>query len=275
MNVRRTVLQSLVCFGLCLSPGFGAAPAHAFLSGEADIYGMVEYFTWREYDDAGAQLLREAGPRFGVGLSYHRVFQNQATLKPRLELYGGHVDYVGQTQAGDPVKSNTNYFAFKLEIDAGGKLGGQHFSVEPFGGLGFRMWDRDIEDSVTATGTPAYGYREEWATVYIRAGARGNLVLSQDSKLFFEAGVKLPLYSENYISDVAYEDITLEPEGRISPFAEAGWKAGAFKLSAFYDSMRFAKSAVVIVYDPFYGYVGYWQPESISHVLGIRIGRSF
>lgn len=270
MQSPRIVRLAVICFVVIFLSGFGAGNAQAFGGGKPEVYGLIESFNWKEFDDDGSRLLEESGPRFGAGFAYYRVFRDGMTLKPRVELYGGHVDYDGQTQSGIPVKSNTNYFAFKFEIDAGGRLGSQNVSVEPFGGFGFRVWSRDIEDSVTVTGTPAYGYLEEWSTFYFRAGMRMDALMPSEVKWFLEAGVKIPLYTENYISDLSYENLTLKPKGRVTPFAEAGFRAQRFKMSMYYDSMRFRKSNVVSD-----GIYYYWQPKSESYVIGIRIGRSF
>ncbi len=260
---------------------FGISNVHALTQGDLEVYGLIESFTWREFDDAGGQLLKESGPRFGVGGAYAHEFPNHMTLKPRVELNGGSVDYDGQTNAIPPeaVSTTTNYFGFKFELDLGGKIRpSQDFVLEPFGGIGIRSWARDIEDGNTADGSPVSGYTENWTTFYGRLGVRGEQSLGENNKIFLEAGVKLPIYTENYIDDdnVSYESITLEPGNKPSLFAEAGVKLQRFRISAFYDSMRFKKSSTVVVYDPYSGfYVGYYQPESEADMLGVRIGASF
>lgn len=257
---------------------FGISNVHALMQGDMEVYGLMESFTWREFD-GGVQILKESGPRFGVGFAYAHEFPNHMTVKPRIELNGGSVDYDGQTQAGVPASTTTNYFGFKFELDLGGKVRMWPGAVfEPFGGFGFRSWFRDIEDTVAADGTPATGYTEDWTTFYGRLGFRGEQELGQMNKLFLEAGVKLPIHTENYIDDenVSYEDITLEPGNKPSFFAEAGVKLQNFKISAFYDSMRFKTSPTVVVYDPFVsGYVAYQQPRSDADMYGLRIGGSF
>ncbi len=258
---------------------FGVSDVHALMQGDMEVYGLIERFTWREFDDAGGQILKESGPRFGVGVAYAHEYSNHMTMKPRIELNGGSVDYDGQTQAGVPAASTTNYFGFKFELDLGGRIRpSQSFVLEPFGGIGFRSWFRDIEDTVAADGSVAAGYTEDWSTFYGRIGIRGEQDLGQMNKLFLEAGVKLPFYTENYIDDdnVSYEEITLEPGNKPSLFAEAGVKLQSFRISAFYDSMRFKTSPTVVVYDPSLpGYVGYQQPRSDADMFGLRIGGSF
>jgi hypothetical protein len=275
IKVRQSVLSAAV-FVLV----FGISDVQAFTRGDIEVYGLAERFTWEEFDDAGGRLLKESGPRFGVGVAYAHEFPNHLTLKPRIELNGGSVDYEGQAcnvfGTCVPSSTETDYFGFKLEIDLGGKFGNSA-KVEPFGGLGIRTWARDINDSYTSLGLAA-GYTEQWMTFYGRVGLRVDADFFKGSRVFFEAGAKLPVYTENYIddADVSAEAITLEPGNKPSLFAEAGVKLHRFKFSAFYDSMRFKKSPTVVVYDPSLpGYVAYHQPRSDADMFGLRIGASF
>ena len=276
MKFMNKVRQSLLLATLCVFM-FGISDVHAFTRGDIDVYGLAESFTWREFDNAGAQLLKESGPRYGVGISYTQEFSNHLTLKPRIELNGGSVDYDGQTQAGVPVSTTTDYFGIKFEVDLGNRIRpSQDFILEPFGGIGIRSWARDIKDSTASDGTSAIGYTENWTTFYGRIGLRGEQSFGQKKNLFLMAGVKLPLYTENYINDVniSSQAITLRPGNEPSLFAEAGVKLDRFKISAFYDSMRFRKSPIVTAYS---GGVlmGFYQPKSSSDMLGVRVGASF
>jgi hypothetical protein len=257
---------------LCSPRIVAAAPSFA---GEANIYLMGEYFDWKEFGDNNRRFLRETGPRFGIGGSYNFEFRDHhLILKPRLEIIGGQVDYDGATQSGIPVKTDTNYFGGKIELDLSWRFGSlQRASIEPFGGIGFRGWSRDIQDATASNGTQAYGYAEEWYTAYGRAGLRGNVALGEKAYLFVEAGGKFPFYNRNTAhfdeADLG-PDVTLKPGNRASWFAEAGIKAYWFKASFYYDSMRFSKSGV-----EYSGGVGYYQPKSQADMYGIRIGVAF
>lgn len=265
--------QSLLLAAACVLV-FGISDAHAFTRGDMDVYGLAESFTWREFDDAGAQLLKESGPRYGVGVAYAHEFPIHLTLRPRIELSGGAVDYNGRTQAGVPVATTTNYFGIKLEMDMGSRFRPwQSFVIEPFAGLGIKSWSRDIKDGTAANGTLALGYTEQWSTMYGRLGFRGEQSLGQKNNLFLLAGVKLPVSTENYINDanVSSQAITLKPGNKPSLFAEAGVQLHRVKISAFYDSMRFKKSPVVWTSAT----AGFLQPRSESDMVGVRIGASF
>jgi hypothetical protein len=274
------VVRVLLLAVIVLSPLF--VPDRSSAGNEPFVYGGVGSFTWREFGDTG-QVLKESGPLYGVGFTNLHEFDNHLTLKPRIEIFGGSVDYNGQAcdVLGNclPADTTTHYFGTKLEMDMGFRAGRPDaFTIEPFLGLGFRFWYRSIDDSYLADGSYAVGYTEDWSTVYGRAGLRAQQHLSPKNLLFAEVGVKLPIDTTNYINDenVSYSSITLHPVGEPSLFAEAGVKLNMFQISAFYDSMRFKQSDTVYQYDPYYGaLIGYWQPKSESETIGIRAGVAF
>jgi hypothetical protein len=263
---RITALVVLLCL---------ASIAHGpVFADETDVYAAIDSFTWKEFDDDGSRLLKESGTLIGVGVTYLREFDSHLTLKPTAELFGGRVNYDGHTQSGIPATSKVDYFGIKLEVDLGRRFTpAQGLYVEPFGGLGCRIWNRDIKNGTTPTGSAVNGYMEGWRTLYARLGLRGGKDFSQATRLFAEAGIKLPLYNENtaYLSDAGLgSDVTLHPGKQSSLFWEAGVKIDRFKGSVFYDGMRFSRSANVPVSG---GYA--FQPQSTSDIYGIKLGISF
>jgi hypothetical protein len=231
---------------------------------ETDIYLKIENFTWKEFDDSGTQLLEESGPIFGLGFSVKSDYTTSALfVKGKGEIFGGSVDYDGQTQAGSPVKTDTDYIGFKGEGDLGLKyVVAEKSSLEPFVGLGFRWWLRDIKSTSTVI-----GYEETWRSFYARLGVRGNMVFSDKMEAFAEGGLKLPIYTEN---EIDFFNVTLEPGNEASAFAEIGLKWTKFKASLFYEGMRFSKSDLVVS-----GAFIYWQPESKADIYGLSVGWVF
>lgn len=292
MRSERGIRQFAASLGVFLAVCFsmGAAPASASGEGDFDIYAAIEDFTWKEFS-GGQRLLRENGILGGIGFVYHGRTGSEysaLTLTPRIEFFWGEVDYDGQAcdTAGNcfPSITDTGYFGTKLEFDLGGRFG-KGFVMEPFGGLGVRSWWRDIEDTAAFNPfsgllEPVSGYTEYWTAIYLRLGLRGELAFSQTSNLFFEAAAKVPIYNENtaYLSDIWFytDDITVEPGKKTSFFAEAGMKADVFKISVFYESLRFSESDVDFTFDIQAGsVVGFVQPKSDADIYGIRIGVSF
>jgi hypothetical protein len=270
-KLQQGVFLALVLFLFCPN----VATAKPTFAGEANVYGVVEWFEWKEFNDNGSRLLRESGPRYGIGFTYNfEFFDQHLILKPRIEVIGGQVDYDGATQAGVPVKTDTDYFGGKLELDLGWRFGSlKRASIEPYVGVAIRGWSRDINDATASNGTQAIGYTEEWYTAYARAGLRGDLALGEKSRLFMEAGGKFPFYNEN-TAKLSYSglgsDVTLKPGNSPSWYAEAGFKYRVFKMSFYYDTMRFSKSAIV-----WSGIYGYYQPKSDADMCGIRLGAAF
>ncbi len=254
----------LVLLVLCTGPAVVRAEAD-----EGNVYVLIESFTWKEYDDNGSRLLRESGPLFGVGASFKSVAPGgPAAFTARGEFYGGITDYDGQTQSGTPVTTETEYVGYKVE----GTLGLRLFSAgelrfEPFAGLGYRWWLRDIQDTANSV-----GYEERWWSIYGRIGIRGDRAFSPRERFFATAGVILPFYSENKadLSAFGFGDISLEPEGSPSFFAEAGYGRDTLKVGIFYEGLRFSKSDPVTS-----GNYIFWQPESEADTLGINLYFTF
>ncbi len=274
----RFVLFSLA---LCM-PAFGASSASA---SEAAGYFAVESFTWKEFDDGGARLLRENGPLFGIGFSYQAVYSNNLIFTPAIELFGGKVDYDGQAckiGTTDCIASTTDvrYFGLKLVGDLGYRFGDPgNLSVEPFIGLGLRAWVRDIGDGTAANGTATAGYSEEWFVLNGRVGAKAAMGIGGESQVFVQGGVKLPIYNSTtaYVSDIGFtNDTTVEPGKKISFFAETGIRLNNFKASLFYESLRFRKSNNDFSINALNGltYI-FWQPESTMDLYGVKLGVVF
>jgi len=250
---------------LLFSLAFSISPiGHAFAGG--DLYLKVESFKWEEfYNDS--KLLEESGLIYGLGASARSDITKPLTFKLKAELFGGSVDYDGQTQDGTPVKTDTDYFGFKLEGDCGYRfMIAEGFALEPFIGVGLRWWRRDIQST-----DEAIGYEETWRSFYARLGMRGDHTLSNQLNIFADAGVKLPIYTENEadLSIVGLSKVTVEPGNEASAFAELGVQWAKFKAVVFYEGMRFSES------DPDDTYGVFIQPKSEADMFGLNVGVSF
>jgi len=272
--------QWMIAIVLAFSCVMSARPS---MAGEIDIYGAIESYTWKEFGDNDQRFLEESGALIGVGFAYWREFGNHVTVKPAAEIFGGTVDYDGQacnslTGVCFPSTTKVDYFGVKLAGDAGRRFRpGENSFVEPFGGLGVRIWERNIRDGKAANGATTSGYVEEWITLHARLGVRGGQDLAPGKQLIAEAGVKLPLYNENtaYLSRKGLgPDVTMHPGKTPSFFAELGIKLNRFKGSLFYEGLRFSKSDEVTTTDGRYIYSS-WQPRSAADIYGVRLGASF
>ncbi|WP_052263421.1 autotransporter outer membrane beta-barrel domain-containing protein [Geobacter pickeringii] len=255
---------------------------------EFSLYPTIQYFTWKEYDSGGARLLKEDGPLFGVGgtatLDLH---DNFLFLRGKAELFGGQVDYDGQTTDTDPrfdrlpVKSDVNYFGGKIETDFSWRLPGPDGSLEPFAGLGYRHWLRNIEASSTQTrdaipvAVQTSSATEEWLSLYARLGVRGTYRLSDSVRISLEGGARYPFLNRNY-AEAFGQNVTLEPRGSWSAFGELSTQFGRFRPAVYYEGFRFGKSPTVAAYDPVNAQlVGILQPESSADIIGFSFSFLF
>jgi hypothetical protein len=250
--------------------------SHDIAAGEATVSVSPYYWTWREFVD-GQRVVKETGPQIGVGFAY-RFDDRSVSFTPRVELFGGSVDYDGLAcddfNNCQPATADVNYFGIKIEGDLSGTFSTSRRNVlEPFAGIGLRAWSRDLVNAVAADGSAVGGYTEEWLSFYGRAGVRFVVGFGMEKQVFAEGGVKLPFYSQNkaYVSDIGLgNDLTLEPGEKASGFAEAGFRIRRFSVSAFYDSFEFPQSesksnGVIVAY----------QPESTMDIYGFKLGWTF
>lgn len=264
--IRRLPLPAFVLALFCFA---GAA-----YSAEIDVHGAVESFVWKEFID-NERLLKESGVLTGVGVSYRDEFSDRLIMDGSAEIFGGRVGYAGGTQTGIPTTSTVDYFVLNLKGDVGRsfRMAGP-YTLEPFVGLGSRIWLRRIRNGVTPAGQPVQGYAEQWMTLYTRLGARGGFDISKQRKMFAEAGVKLPLYNENtaYLSREGIgPDVTMRPGWAWSVFAEAGLRADRVKAAVFYDGLRFSRSPDVAVRQGLF----FYQPRSTADMYGVSLGVLF
>ena len=266
-----TVLATLIMASPCLAAGFE----------DISVYGYGGYFSWKEYNDGGSRIVKESGPIFGAGTAARvDLLQKSLILHGKAELFGTVVDYSGQTQSSvrefdeRPVDSDTRYFGGKIEGDLGWRYSFDGGSLEPFFGIGYRTWLRDIDSSTSTTeaGTrfPVSGATEYWDTIYTRYGLKGEVSVGTDTSLFLEAGAKYPLYTRNEAEDTSAGDVTIEPRSDWSAFAELGLRHKAFRPAIFYEGFRFKRSRN----EEQAGYL-IWQPRSESDIVGISFAYSF
>ncbi|MFH1076843.1 MAG: hypothetical protein V1753_08425 [Pseudomonadota bacterium] len=232
-------------------------------SNEFCSYLRLENFNWKELDDDGVELLEESGQILGVGADAWLDITEQFIIKLNVGLFGGDIDYDGQTQGGTPVKSNTEYVGMKMECDAGVRWTSAPLEqgfLMPFLGIGYRRWDRTINSTDFAV-----GYTETWTTLYGRLGIHGDYPLTGQTRILGEIGVKPSLLTENDVNIFGY-GVTLKPGNETSLFGEIGIQWPRIKTTLTYEGMKFSKSDVED---------GAYQPESQADIIGVEVGIVF
>ena len=268
----------------CLAALLAALPAGAAEFGgvrELYIYPAVQFFSWQEYG-SGPRLLREQGPQFGVGaavaLDLLKTEQSGSfTFRGKGDFFGGVVEYNGQTFSNDPamdgrpVKTDVTYLGMNTQVDIGWRFPVGKLSLEPFAGLGFSWWLRDLHDSTSTRSDngnlfSVSAYTEFWTVFAGRFGGRLRVDLNDDWQIFCVGGAKFPFSVENTIDVASIGDVTLKPKGEWSAFGELGFRYRRFRPSVYYEGLRLAASPAVY---------GYYQPRSEADIVGLSFGILF
>ncbi|MCE9615144.1 MAG: hypothetical protein K8T26_12775 [Lentisphaerae bacterium] len=264
-----------IAFG-CLCTAALARPAigHSTSNTDFRVYGIVESFTWEETYQ-GERVVREEGPRFGIGADI------QAPLNPRLiliglaEFYFGEADYDGGIQSDDgsvtPINSETSYTGLRIKGALGTPLPlTTSTTLVPFGGFGLSTWLRTLDTHLGDSDIGLYGYEEYWATLCGVLGLGVNVALDDSHACFASVEADLPVWNSESVdlSNVGGpDDVELEPGREAGWSASAGFTASRFTASLYAEFMTFGESDVTDE--------GFLQPESSSDVIGARAGMVF
>ena len=237
------------------------APAPARRPRRWAVYGDIHSFKWTE-EYGGEELLEETGPIIGVGIKFRSDL-----IAARAEIFGGVVDYDGQTQDGTPAETDVNYAGMLAECDflvlsAVNRKRREDGRIrwDPFIGGGFSLWSRDLEST-----NRAIGYREDWFTLYTHLGLELSVPFKEDCRWFAATRLGYSLY--NYES-VDLEDIgrgTVELNPGLGPRfrIQTGIDYRGFTGSIYFEWVRFSESDVED---------GFLQPESEQAILGLSAG---
>jgi hypothetical protein len=247
-----------------------AAPPKQF-----SVYGFIENFTWEE-EIEGQRLLKEEGPRFGVGGQLSVPASGAFWLSGRGELYAGEVDYDGALQDGygnlTPYSSKTSYVGIRGNILATTPIQGSDPSIVlwPQLGLGMESWVRSLDTEFGDEVGP-YGYQEMWSSIRAVLGARLTLTQASGLQLFGTFQLRLPLWNKEVVDlseNGGPDDIELEPDEQISFYADAGLNTGRLTLAIFGETLEYDQS-------PVDDSGTFLQPDSSAEIIGGKVGVVF
>lgn len=228
---------------------------------------QLQQFTWKEYSENGVRLLEESGSLYGLHMAGEGYGRSCVTAGGtyKLNVYGGRVNYDGETQAGNPVKTKTDYLGMEANVNLALRaMPADSLYIKGFVGPAIRLWRRDINSKAYVS-----GYVEEWYNFDGRAGVGLDYFFLADFNLFMEGGYKIPFMTRENVdwSKFGVGWVALEPDQIFSPFAEVGLSWNCLFVSGFYDSLRFDKSDI----EQQHGYYLY-QPESQADIWGVNAG---
>ncbi len=262
-----------------------AAPRFGGMT-ELYVYPYIQYFHWQE-ESGGRKLLTESGPLYGIGTAVGlNLLQTDTSgslfMKAKGELFGGVVDYDGQTQKSIdpsqselPVNTDVTYVGGKGELNLGWSFPAGRFAIQPFSGIGYRIWLRDLHDSSTTDrngqALQVQGYTEVWESAYAKLGLNLSHTLDNNWRLFLEGGVSYPFYNTNSVDIVGNGTVTVRPEGHWSEFGEMGIRTGKVRTAIFYQGYRTNQSPAVRISQS----TSILQPRSAEDIVGVSVGYCF
>ena len=219
------------------------------LSLSAELYMSPRYMAWEEFYQ-GSKLLRENGWILGLGLKHEGRYVQMGA-----EIYGGRLNYDGQTQAGDPVRTKTDYAGLQAYL-------GPRIDITDFLRVGLlynlELWRRNIRST-----SYAIGYSEDWfyhsidPKVSIKAL---NLYIYSLYRFVLGARMQANIYGVPQ----------LEPRRSTAYEVGAGFRKGRMSLEFYYSYLRFRQS------EPKRAGTSYvLQPTSVRELYGFRFGIGF
>jgi hypothetical protein len=230
-----------------------------------DVYARIDYFTWKEFVDY-AQVLEETGPLVTIGYLREGIH-----TRIRAELFGGDMDYSGETMDGVPLDSSTGYFGGRFDFDLLARRPTPGGFVEFFAGMGTRVWQRDLKSGFDEIGRSVISYQEDWWTIYLYGGLGVSRALSPTLELYASARAGATIFTRQRIS---LWDEYLQPRAGFTGAMEFGLRGKHLAMAVRMETMAWGESNTVASYDG-YDWWGVYQPESESSTIGLSVAYTF
>ncbi|ROR32607.1 hypothetical protein [Inmirania thermothiophila] len=162
--------------GAALAASLLAAPAPAAKppAGRVSLEAAAGAFVWREEDAHGRRILEERGPVLSLALVHDNLGRGAPGLifHARAALWGGEVDYDGETQDGTPLVTRTGYRGWEVAYGIGRRAApGPRLRLDLMATAGYAGWRRRLGDGVDARGRSAVGYVERYRVPWVRLAA--------------------------------------------------------------------------------------------------------
>jgi hypothetical protein len=253
---------------LCLLTIFLAPPVSYPLELGVDL--DLAYHSWREHTSLGN--LKESGGIWTVGGFIGGNFFGRIPalrLQGDAELFFGRVDYDTKTTTGIPSNTESAYLGVKAEGSAGWLFDYGRTHLEPFLGIAYRGWERNIESTGVAQGYPEY-----YNIIYSKVGIRADHRLSPEMVLHGALSLDPMLWAEEEIdwTSVSGETLVVRNGKRLGWTIEGGARWKHWKATGYWHAIRLGKSSEVSCLS---GTSICFQPKSDLDTVGMTIGYLF
>jgi len=229
------------------------------------LYPFAEDVEWRQNFE-GARILDEKGDRYGAGAV--ATFETGPSIyRLKGEYFQGTGDVVGDSD-GFSWATEVKVYGVRLEADGGWRIPIGRASIAPNLGFGYRWWRRDYQSSATVS-----GQLQKWHTFYFKAGALAEYDVGGGIVPYVEGGLRIGIFNNNEVT-IDGNNVSMNPSGRLTPYAEAGLKVSFLKAAVYYERIEFGESDPVPVsfLPPGWGLATH---EVKADIFGARVGISF
>jgi len=225
-------------------------------------------FDYREFDQSNRLLDKEQGLLSGAKFSGRHEYGN-GNLNIHAALYGGSVDYTGQTQSGIPHQTDTDTrlfnIGFRLDL-----VQTTSIPVQLFLGLQHWRWDRDI-----LTRNNVQGLHEIYSWEEAELGARFDWAIARQSSMWIETSglyvINPQMDLELPASDLSFH-LGAESGYRLRTGISLQGNSVSLSVNAFVERWEFGRSNTIFTND-FFGSSAYLtEPASKSFHSGLELG---
>ncbi len=264
--------------GLCGFVFIAALPASAGVSASEvslSVDSYYRHFLYREYSTDDRKLNQEKGWLPGLGLTAGYAVNDYLKLSLRADLSSGMIDYLGQTNFGVGLSTQTDErlarYATVAEVNLSKWL---HLSTPLWwqSQLGWNEWDRDIQ----AKGI-VQGLYEEYQWGQASTGLKWEFLSRSNWTLFAAAHLSYVIKPEIMVDlrPQGYSEVFLDLEEKPGWLASLG---GVYHLSQTlhvsaavdYESWGFGASDLVVVSGKFAN-ARVREPDSESQLLSVSL----
>lgn len=210
-------------------------------------------FNYAEYRDNNEFLDGESG--FIPGLVLKRKQNHQQVYTELVgQIYSSLIKYDGQTNTGIPLKTDSVAIIMDTHFKLGMTLAKKH---EPYIGLGYRYWYRNILNGRTAGGSAVAGLLEEYYWYYGMLGYATNDDVSEKINVGFDIRYTRMFDARmdvNYLGFKAYDNkqVNLGNESGLRfavpiKFKTRNQSLRSLTVSPYYEIINISKSNLVVL----------------------------
>lgn len=260
---------------LTASPPALAQPENGW---EMTMVGKALNFDYQEFDDTGKLLDKEFGVIPGVGISLSHT-QERWLLAGDFSYHMGDVTYDGQTNDGIQLSTITNQRIADISFRA------ESWQKRSFGrdyalylGAGYHLWERDIQATISPSGTPISGLFETYEWWYGFLGAKAVLHTNELVSWLLDVRITRPINPSITVNfNGQHDNIKLSLGERWAkrlslPFRYASSPSTHITAEPYMETRELGRSATTPLTNGGVTTGTVYEPRSESRNFGLMIG---